>query len=122
MTIDALNDACRTYVVPIGRHSLMGSRWQGDLAVGGDQQNVSVFVSALKSMFRRIELVGAHAVEAIDANCTDKEVEGPRPNAGAYLAALQDDPLLRPRRLHQLMERLQVPESILCRIVPEQST
>ncbi len=120
-TICALNDACQTYVIPIGRHSFMGCRWQGELIVCQDQPDAVAFGNALTGMFSRIELVKSHSVETVDANCNDANIEGPNPRVSAYLDALRSDELLRSRRLRQLLDRFQVPESILCRIASEHS-
>jgi len=80
-TVFALNDACNAYVIPTGRHSFMGSRWQRDLA----------------------------------------KLEDKCPEICAYLSLLQREVLLRPRRVHELLERFRVPETIVSRIASDMS-
>jgi len=120
-TVCALNDACNAYVIPTGRHSFMGSRWQRDLSLGSHQPDVQLFVSSLNEMFNHIDLVHEHMLETVRANCDLAKLEDKCPEICAYLSLLQREVLLRPRRVHELLERFRVPETIVSRIASDMS-
>jgi len=93
-----VNDVCSAYVIPIGRHSLMGATRQSGLMVAGVPPDIKAFAEGLVGVFDRIGLVNEHRKAAVQANCREAALARESPTLANYLRAVSTDFLVRDRR------------------------
>jgi hypothetical protein len=117
--VTSLNDACRDYVIPIGRHSIQGCRWQGELCVHAGQSDIDAFVNSLESMSERIDRLKVHAQHAVKENCRVGGYTSSNPTTPEYIASVRGELLLRSIRIHELLDRFAVPASIANRVATD---
>ncbi len=117
--VTSLNDACQTYVIPIGRHSIQGCRWQGELCVHAGQPDIDAFVNSLESMSERIDRLKVHAQHAVKENCRGGGYTSSNPTIAEYLASVRRELLLCPIRIRELLDRFAVPPSIANRVATD---
>jgi len=115
-----VNDLCCAYVIPIGRHSIMGSKWQRGLAVQGLPADIQAFATTLAGLFDRIDLVNKHHRQCVELNCREAGL-GSRPALRSYLSSSCVGTLTTGRRLRRLFECFDVPKSVLTVIATDHS-
>ncbi len=107
-----VNDLCSAYVIPIGRHSLMGATWQSGLMVAGVPPDIKAFAEGLAGVFDRIGIVNDHREAAVQANCREAALARESPPLADYLGEVSRDFLMRDRRLRGLLDRFNIPQSV----------
>ena len=111
-SVSSLNEVCQSYVIPIGRHSMMGLGGNRELSLKCDQLDVALFVRGMKELGDRFNRLTAHARRSVEGNCNAGRLDSQKPSLNQYLTAVQGDVHLRSLRMCQLLDCFEVPRSL----------
>ena len=83
----AINDVCGRYVVPLGRHSFQGSRW--NIPVRPKNDEIAEFAETIVNMFERVAQLQSYAPQSARMALPGSRAHGSADSAAAILATAE---------------------------------
>jgi hypothetical protein len=105
--MEAINDVRGQYVIPVGRHSILGSRWS--IPTQPKNGENAEFAKTIVNMFDRISELAGYAPRAVVWQCAEQEFSDPRVPLSVYLERLQVTGFHRSHCVMNLCRAMKIP-------------